>query len=103
MFAAQAREHPRWSFPPVLFALDVLVDQDHRPWLLEVQRNPSMTGSPLLNRLNAELFRAAFRLGVHHLLNTPMEDPAPLNDPAARERIVLTKETEAAAGFERIA
>ena len=103
VFAAQAREHPRWSFPPVLFALDVLVDRDHRPWLLEVQRNPSMTGSPLVNRLNTELFRAAFSLGVHHLLDTPMTDPAPLNDPAARERIVLTKETEAAAGFERIA
>ncbi|MGA9011226.1 MAG: hypothetical protein WB509_01910 [Acetobacteraceae bacterium] len=62
-----------------------------------------MTGSPLVNRLNTELFRAAFSLGVHHLLDTPMTDPAPLNDPAARERIVLTKETEAAAGFERIA
>jgi tetratricopeptide (TPR) repeat protein len=103
VFVAQAREHPRWSFPPMLFALDVLVDRDGRPWLLEVQRNPSMTGSPLLNRLNAELFRAAFRLGVHHLLDTPMADPAPLSDPAALERIALTKETESAAGFERIA
>ena len=87
----------------MLFALDVLVDRDGRRWLLEVQRNPSMTGSPLLNRLNAELFRAAFRLGVHHLLDTPIADSAPLNDPAALERIVLSKETASAAGFERIA
>jgi tetratricopeptide (TPR) repeat protein len=103
IFAAQVREHPRWSFPPVLFALDVLLDQDGRPWLLEVQRNPSMTGSALLNRLNGELFRAAFRLGVHHLLDTQTADPAALKDPGARERVVLAKETELAAGFERIA
>ena len=40
VFAAQAK-HPRRSFPFKLFGLDVLIDADAKPWLIEAQRKPA--------------------------------------------------------------
>ena len=84
VFAGQAAEHTRYCFPPALFGLDVLIDRDGRPWLLECQRNPAMTGNPLTNRINAGLFAAAFRMSVFCLLDDLDDDPAPLADEARR-------------------
>jgi tubulin polyglutamylase TTLL7 len=84
VFAGQAAEHPRYSFPPSLFGLDVLIDRDGRPWLLECQRNPAMTGNPLTNRINAGLFAAAFRMSVFCLLDDIDDDAALLVDDARR-------------------
>jgi tetratricopeptide (TPR) repeat protein len=103
VFAGQASEHTRYCFPPALFGLDVLIDRDGRPWLLECQRNPAMTGNPLTNRINAGLFAAAFRMSVFTLLDDLDDDPAPLADDARRAALEEAKEMTIAPGFERVA
>ncbi|WP_371418393.1 CDC27 family protein, partial [Methylocapsa sp. S129] len=40
LFKRQAKAAPRRAFPPKLFGLDVLVDADGKPWLIEAQRKP---------------------------------------------------------------
>jgi tetratricopeptide (TPR) repeat protein len=102
VFAGQAAEHARYCFPPALFGLDVLIDRDGRPWLLECQRNPAMTGNPLTNRINAGLFAAAFRMSVFCLLDDVDDDPAPLADDARRVALEEAKEMTIAPGFERV-
>jgi hypothetical protein len=102
VFAAQAAEHARYCFPPALFGLDILLDRDGRPWLLECQRNPAMTGNPLTNRINAGLFAAAFRMSVFCLLDDVDDDPALLADEARRRALEETKEMTIAPGFERV-
>jgi tetratricopeptide (TPR) repeat protein len=102
VFAGQAAEHTRYCFPPSLFGLDVLVDRDGRPWLLECQRNPAMTGNPLTNRINAGLFAAAFRMSVFGLLDDVDDDPTALADDARRAALEEAKEMTIAPGFERV-
>jgi tetratricopeptide (TPR) repeat protein len=102
VFAGQAAEHTRYCFPPALFGLDVLIDRDGRPWLLECQRNPAMTGNPLTNRINAGLFAAAFRMSVLCLLDDVDDNPALLADEARRAALEEAKEMTIAPGFERV-
>jgi hypothetical protein len=102
VFAAQGAAHTRYCFPPALFGLDVLIDRDGRPWLLECQRNPAMTGNPLTNRINAGLFAAAFRMSVFCLLDDVDDDPALLADEARRGALEEAKEMTIAPGFERV-
>jgi len=102
VFAGQAAEHTRYCFPPALLGLDVLVERDGRPWLLECQRNPAMTGNPLTNRINAALFAAAFRMSVFCLLDDVDDDPAPLADEVRRTALEEAKEMTIAPGFERV-
>ena len=92
VFAHQAAEHTRYCFPPSLFGLDVLIDREGRPWLLECQRNPAMTGSPLVNRINTELFRTAFRMAVFGLLDDLEDRPAPLDAVDDRTALEAAKE-----------
>jgi tetratricopeptide (TPR) repeat protein len=101
VFAGQAREHTRYCFPPALFGLDILIDADGRPWLLECQRNPAMTGNALTNRINARLFAAAFRMAVFCLLDDLDDDPALLADDTRRTALEEAKEM-IVAGFERV-
>src|SRR5262249_27090217 len=103
VFTGQAAEHTRYCFPPALFGLDVLVDRDGRPWLLECQRNPAMTGNPLTNRINAGLFAAAFRMSVFCLLDDIDDDPALLAADARRGALEDATEMTIAPGFERVA
>ena len=98
----EAAEHTRYCFPPALFGLDVLIDRDGRPWLLECQRNPAMTGNPLTNRINAGLFAAAFRMSVFYLLDDLDDDPASLAEEARRAALEEAKEMTVAPGFERV-
>ena len=102
VFAGQAAEYTRYCFPPTLFGLDVLIDRDGRPWLLECQRNPAMTGNPLTNRINAGLFAAAFRMSAFCLLDDLDDDPTPLADEARRTALEEAKEMTIAPGFERV-
>ena len=80
----------------------MLIDAGGRPWLLECQRNPAMTGNPLTNRINAGLFAAAFRMSVFCLLDDLDDDPAPLADAARRAALEEAKEMTVAPGFERL-
>jgi tetratricopeptide (TPR) repeat protein len=102
VFAGQAAEHARYCFPPALFGLDILIDREGRPWLLECQRNPAMTGNPLTNRINTRLFAAAFRISVFCLLDDVDDDPVMLADDARRTALEEAKETTIAPGFESV-
>jgi tetratricopeptide (TPR) repeat protein len=102
LFSSQAAEHTRYCFPPTLFGLDVLIDRAGRPWLLECQRNPAMTGNALVNRINAGLFMTAFRMSVFGLLDDLDDDPAPLADNARRTALEQAKETILAGRFESL-
>ena len=63
LFARQAASAPARSFAPKLFGLDVLIDAQGHPWLIEMQRSPAARGAPLVERINAEMFNTVFRMG----------------------------------------
>jgi tetratricopeptide (TPR) repeat protein len=69
LFARQAAAGPQRSFPPKLFGMDMLIDADGHPWLLEMQRTPAARGAPLVDRLNGEMFISSYRMA-----QTPMID-----------------------------
>jgi Tfp pilus assembly protein PilF len=86
LFARQAASAPARSFSPKLFGLDVLVDADGMPWLIEVQAAPAATGAALVNRINGELYQTIFRMSVGTLVEDGMAPEAVaaiLSDPAA--------------------
>jgi hypothetical protein len=62
LFARQAKAAPRRAFGFKLFGLDVLIDADARPWLLEAQRKPALGGAPLVLRVNTQLSRTVFEM-----------------------------------------
>jgi Flp pilus assembly protein TadD len=89
LFARQAASAPPRAFAPKLFGLDVLIDAEGHPWLIEMQRSPAARGAPLVDRINSEMFNTVFRM-THGLLiddATPPELIAALRtDDAARRR-----------------
>jgi tetratricopeptide (TPR) repeat protein len=89
LFARQAASGPQRSFPPKLFGMDILIDAEGHPWLLEMQRTPAAAGAPLVNRLNGEMFLSTFRMAQTPMIDdaTPVELIAELRaDDAARRR-----------------
>jgi Tfp pilus assembly protein PilF len=72
LFERQAQSGPRRAFGPKLLGFDVLLDEDARPWLIEIQTNPAMRGAPLVSRINAELFGNIFRMTVAPLVRDGM-------------------------------
>jgi tetratricopeptide (TPR) repeat protein len=96
LFARQAASGPARAFPPKLFGLDVLIDADGHPWLIEMQRSPAARGAPLVDKINAEMFSTVFRM-THGLLiddATPPDQIAALRvDDAARRRREIEIET----------
>jgi hypothetical protein len=96
LFARQAERAPARSFAPKLFGLDVLVDADGMPWLIEVQAAPAATGAPLVNRINGELYQTVFNMSVGTLVEDAMDPDAIaaiLRDPAALAARELEIET----------
>ena len=61
LFARQAKL-PARAFPAKLFGLDVLLDTDGQPWLIEVQRKPAMGGVAIAARINEKLARTIFEM-----------------------------------------
>ena len=61
VFGSQAK-HPRRSFPPKLFGLDVLIDAEAQPWLIEAQRKPAMAGSPLVAKIAGKVMTTIFEM-----------------------------------------
>jgi tetratricopeptide (TPR) repeat protein len=103
IFARQAAEHTRYAFPPRAFGLDVLVDAAGRPWLIEYQRNPALSGNPLVNRINAELCRTILGMTVYPLTDAlGGRPPETLNDNAYRNSLEEEFERRARGLFERI-
>ena len=89
LFARQAASAPPRAFAPKLFGLDVLIDAEGHPWLIEMQRTPAARGAPLVDRINAEMFKTVFRMTHSPLIDdaTPPDLLAALRaDDAARRR-----------------
>jgi tetratricopeptide (TPR) repeat protein len=90
LFARQAAFGPARSFPPKLFGLDVLLDAEGHPWLLEMQRTPAARGQPLVDRINTEMFNTIFKMAQAPLI----DDATP---PALAERLRSDDEARRAA------
>lgn len=75
MFARQAGRGPARAYAPKLFGLDVLLDADGHPWLLEIQTSPAAIGPPLVNRINGEMFKTVFEMTVAPLGLGETADP----------------------------
>ncbi len=86
LFARQAASAPARAFAPKLFGLDVLIDADGHPWLIEMQRSPAARGAPLVERINAEMFHTVFRM-THGLL---------IDDATAPEQIAALRADDGA-------
>ncbi|HKT17006.1 MAG TPA: tetratricopeptide repeat protein [Stellaceae bacterium] len=68
LFEHQAKAAPPRAFTPKLFGLDVLIDRDGEPWLIEMQVKPAAAGSPLVARINGELFATVLRMSTGVLI-----------------------------------
>ena len=86
VFAAQAKAAPRRAFPYKLFGLDVLIDVDGKPWLIEAQRKPALGGSALVRKVNGGMFQSIFEMSCGYII----EDTMPA------ERIALLSKDRAA-------
>ena len=89
LFERQAKGRPPRAFPPKLFGLDVLIDEDGHPWLIEMQRTPAAKGAPLVEKINAEMYQSVFRMAHGALIDDtlPAEVMQALRtDDAARRR-----------------
>lgn len=62
VFERQAANHPPRAYAPKLFGLDVLLDEQGKPWLIEMQRKPALAGTPLVEWINGELCAAIFKM-----------------------------------------
>jgi hypothetical protein len=103
LFARQAAEHPRYAFPPRVFGLDVLIDEKGEPWLIEYQRNPALTGNPLVNRINGELCSTIFAMTCYTMINKlDGRPPAALDHPRLRAAIESEREHTVRGLFERV-
>ena len=95
LFARQAARSPARAFAPKLFGMDVLIDDEGHPWLIEMQRTPAARGAALVEKINGEMYQSIF-----HMAQAPMiEDETPLaqiealrTDDAARRRRELEVE-----------
>ena len=81
LFARQAAGSPPRAYPHKLFGIDVLIDADGHPWLIEMQRTPAARGQPLVERINGEMYATLFRMA-----QAPLIDDATPADLAQRLR-----------------
>lgn len=71
VFGLQAK-FPRRAFPAKLFGLDVLIDADAKPWLIEAQRKPAMAGSPLVQKIAGKALTTIFEMGAGFVFDDAM-------------------------------
>ncbi len=71
------------AFLPKLLGMDVVLDADGAPWLIELQRVPGQTGPGPVNTVNARLFREVLEMTVAPL---PGPGPLPEREAAAEAR-----------------
>ena len=96
LFARQAALGPARGFPHKLFGLDVLLDAEGHPWLIEMQRIPAAKGQPLVDRINSEMFATTFLMAQAPLIDddTPADRVEALRtDDAARRQREFEVET----------
>ncbi len=80
VFARQSKLGPARAFPSKLFGLDVLVDADGHPWLIEMQRTPAARGQAIVEKINNEMYQTIFAMA-----QTPLIDDT--TPPAEAERL----------------
>jgi tetratricopeptide (TPR) repeat protein len=104
LFARQAARGPARAFGPKLLGFDVLLDADAHPWLLEIQTSPAATGSPLVNKINGELFTTIFNMSVGVLAedDTSLHGLAALREPVGLVRREIEIESDARGRFRPI-
>lgn len=68
----QTLSGPARGFGPKLFGLDVLIDDDGEPWLIEMQAKPALGGAPLVEKINGELCATILRMSTGPLLEDGM-------------------------------
>jgi tetratricopeptide (TPR) repeat protein len=105
VFAAQAKAAPRHAFPYKLFGLDVLIDVDGKPWLIEMQRKPALGGSALVRKVNGGMFQSIFEMSCGYMIedNMPAERIALLaKDRAAMLQREFEVEDARKGKFERV-
>jgi hypothetical protein len=88
VFQAQGK-YPRHAFPAKLFGLDVLVDADAKPWLIEAQRKPAMAGTPLVQKIAGKALTTIFEMGAGFLFDDAM--PAERISSIAKDRAAQAK------------
>jgi len=104
-FARQAAAGPARSFGIKLFGMDVLLDGQLQPWLIEIQRSPAWGGTPMVNRINATLAETMVRMASSPLLGPDVPPGAAASiraDAAALARREETLEGWLRGGFVRI-
>ena len=87
LFARLSGSEPPHATGPKLIGLDVLLDAAARPWLIECQAKPAMSGAPLVERVNGPMFATMARMTTGCLFDDAMsaEEVAALRrEPAAR-------------------
>lgn len=67
LFARQLEVPAPRAYPPKYIGMDVMLDSRMRPWLLECQRMPGQTGTPVVEGVNGRLFTTLFEMLVHRL------------------------------------
>ncbi len=75
LFARQAEAPMPRAYPPKFIGMDVMLDADMKPWLLECQRMPGQTGTPVVEGVNGRLFSTMFEMMVHRLGDDPASWP----------------------------
>jgi len=74
LFAHQAAAAPSRAFGPKVLGLDVIMDDDLMPWLIEMQRAPGMASDvPMTETINSRLFRACAELTLRDTFGGPAE------------------------------
>ena len=53
-------------------SLDVLLDAEGKPWLIEAQRKPALAGSPLVNKINSRMFCTIFEMSCAYVIDDGM-------------------------------
>jgi tetratricopeptide (TPR) repeat protein len=106
VFAAQAKAAPRRAFPYKLFGLDVLIDAEAKPWLIEAQRKPALGGNALVRKVNGQMFQTIFEMSCGYLIEDGM--PAERIAEIAKDRSALLQrefeiENAHRGQFERVA
>ena len=98
LFRRQAERPSKEAYPPKLLGMDVLLDADLRPWLLEAQRTPGQTGSPLVEKINGELFRTITDMSIYPLLESL---PSGLTEGRLRRDLAARRRREAELEYPR--
>ncbi len=96
IFNTQARDCPAHAYAPKILGLDILLDATGKPWLLEIEVYPALSGgaAPAAQEAMTGLFQAAAAVMVDPYV-TPSDDPQSKETEIARAQGFKRCETAA--------